>query len=152
LNLSTTRATLNLSTTRATAAPFQGAAKTGVYVACVLVFVLHACLCLCRLLQRGQHDDACLLVFVMHACSCLCRLLQRGLVRTLKRLRIRVDGNGKQKIRVLLNSVFPGWTLETAGTDGLLGFLFCSLTPQFGLWTELHVRSSAWSLNLAGCM
>ena len=38
--------------TRATAA-FQGAATTGLYVACVLVFVLHACLCLCRLLQRG---------------------------------------------------------------------------------------------------
>jgi hypothetical protein len=53
---------------RATAA-FQGAAKKGVSVACVLVFVMHACLCLCRLLQRGQHDAACLLVFVMHACS-----------------------------------------------------------------------------------
>ena len=26
--------------------------------------------------------------------------------------------------RVPLNSVFPGWTFETAGTDGLLGFLF----------------------------
>ena len=64
--------------TRATAA-LRGAAKTGVYVACVLVFVMHECLCLCRLLQRGQHDDACLLVFVMHACSCLCRLLQRGI-------------------------------------------------------------------------
>ena len=63
--------------TRATTA-FKGAAKKGVYVACVLVFVMHACLCLCRLLQRGQHDDACLLVFVMHACSCLCRLLQRS--------------------------------------------------------------------------
>jgi hypothetical protein len=32
--------------------------------------------------------------------------------------------------RVPLNSVFPGWTFETAGTDGLLGFLFCFLTPQ----------------------
>ena len=63
--------------TRATTA-FKGAAKKGVYVACVLVFVMHVCLCLCRLLQRGQHDVACLLVFVMHACSCLCRLLQRG--------------------------------------------------------------------------
>jgi hypothetical protein len=63
--------------TRATTA-FKGAAKKGVYVPCVLVFVMHACLCLSRLLQRGQHDDACLLVFVMHASSCLCRLLQRG--------------------------------------------------------------------------
>jgi hypothetical protein len=63
--------------TRATTA-FKGATKKGVSVACVLVFVLHACLCLCRLLHRGQYDDACLLVFVMHACSCLCRLLQRA--------------------------------------------------------------------------
>ena len=55
-------------------------------------------------------------------------------------------------LRVPLNSVFPDWTFETPGTGGLLGFLFCSLTPQFGLWTGLHVRSSAWSLNLAGCM
>ena len=46
---------------RATAA-FKGAAKKGVYVTCVLGFVMHACLCLSRLLQRGQHDDACLLV------------------------------------------------------------------------------------------
>ena len=58
--------------------PSREPPKRGVYVACVLVFVMHACLCLCRLLQRGQHDDACLLVFVMHACSCLFRLLQRG--------------------------------------------------------------------------
>ena len=61
--------------TRATAA-LQGAAKKGVYVACVLVFVMHACMCLCWLWQRDQHDDTCLFVFVMHARSCLCRLLQ----------------------------------------------------------------------------
>ena len=61
--------------TRATAA-FKGAATKGVYVACVLVFVMNACLCLCRLLRRDQHDDTCLFVFVMHARSCLCRLLQ----------------------------------------------------------------------------
>ena len=67
--------------TRATAA-LQGAAKKGVYVACVLVFVMHACLCLCRLLQRGQHDDTCLFVFVMHARSCLCRLLQHPCRKT----------------------------------------------------------------------
>ena len=62
--------------TRATAA-LQGAAKKGVSVACVLEFVLHSCLCLCRLLQRDQHDHTCLFVFVMHARSCLCRLLQQ---------------------------------------------------------------------------
>ena len=62
--------------TRATAA-LQGAAKKGVSVACVLVFVMHSCLCLCRLLQRDQHDHTCLFVFVMHARSCLCRLLQQ---------------------------------------------------------------------------
>ena len=37
--------------TRAPAA-LQGAAKKGVYAACVLVFVMHSCLCLCRLLQH----------------------------------------------------------------------------------------------------
>jgi hypothetical protein len=62
--------------TRAPAA-LQGAAKKGVYVACVLVFVMHSCLCLCRLLQRDQHDHPCLFVFVMLARSCLCRLLQQ---------------------------------------------------------------------------
>jgi hypothetical protein len=62
-------------TTRVTAA-FKGAATKVVYVTCVLVFVMHACLCLCRLLQRDQHDATCLFVFVMHARSCLCRLLQ----------------------------------------------------------------------------
>jgi hypothetical protein len=61
--------------TRATAA-LQGAAKKGVSVACVLVFVMHSCLCLCRLLQRDQHDHTCMFVFVMPARSCLCRLLQ----------------------------------------------------------------------------
>jgi hypothetical protein len=39
-------------------------------------FMLRACLCLCRLWQRDQHDHTCLFVFVMHARSCLCRLLQ----------------------------------------------------------------------------
>ena len=61
--------------TRATAA-FKGAATKGVYVACVLVFVMHACMCLCWLWQRDQHDDTCLFVFVMQARSCLCRLFQ----------------------------------------------------------------------------
>jgi hypothetical protein len=42
----------------------------------VVVFVMHACLCLCSLLQRDHHNDTCLFVFVMHARSCLCRLLQ----------------------------------------------------------------------------
>jgi hypothetical protein len=55
---------------------FKGAATKRVYVACVLVFVMHACLCLCRLLQRDQHDDTCLFVFVCDACALvLCRLL-----------------------------------------------------------------------------
>ena len=58
-------------------AALQGADKKGVYVACVLVFVMHLCLCLCRLLQRDQHDHPCLFVFVMLARSCLCRLLQQ---------------------------------------------------------------------------
>ena len=42
----------------------------------MLVFVMHACLCLCSLLQRDQHNDTCLFVFVMRARWCLCRLLQ----------------------------------------------------------------------------
>ena len=67
--------------TRATAA-LQGAARKGVYIACVLVFVMHACMCLCRLWQRDQHDDMCLFVFVMHARSCLCRLLQHPCRKT----------------------------------------------------------------------
>jgi hypothetical protein len=50
--------------------------RRGVSVACVLVFVMHSCLCLCRLLQRDQHDHTCLFVFVMLARSCLYRLLQ----------------------------------------------------------------------------
>ena len=62
--------------TRAPAA-LQGAAKKGVYVACVLEFVLPSCLCLCGLLQRDQHDHTGLFVFVMPARSCLCRLLQQ---------------------------------------------------------------------------
>ena len=37
------------------------------------------------------------------------------------------------------------------GTDSLLGFLV-PRPLKLGLWTGLLVRSSAWSLNLAGCM
>jgi hypothetical protein len=37
-----------------------------------LCLVMHACLCLCRFRQRGQHVNACLLVFVLHACLCPC--------------------------------------------------------------------------------
>ena len=63
--------------------PSRMAPNTGVYVACVPVSLRHACLYRCRLLQRDQHDAvcllvSCLLVFVLHACSCLYRNLQRG--------------------------------------------------------------------------
>ena len=39
--------------------PSREQPNRGVYNACVLVFVMHACLCLCRLLQRAASSSDC---------------------------------------------------------------------------------------------
>ena len=76
----------DLPTRATTAFKDKGAAKKGVYVACVLVFVMHACLCLCRLLQRGQHDDACVLVLgPALAATPTCRTWRRRRQRSRRR-------------------------------------------------------------------
>ena len=51
----------------------------GFSVACALVSCDACLLFLYKFRQRGQHDDACLLVFVLHACFCLCSGLSHAL-------------------------------------------------------------------------
>jgi hypothetical protein len=60
--------------------------KQGVHDACVLVFEVHACLCLFGLLQRGQHDDACVLVLgPALAATPTCRTCRRRRQRSRRR-------------------------------------------------------------------
>ena len=118
---------------------FKGAATRGVSVACALVFVMHACLCLCRLLQ--------------HPCR-KTEEINKGDGRSSRSRSSRSLQLVEAGPRVLTPERFPLLGgCRPRGSPRLWGAVHASSNASFeSSWTGVVPPTGSVDLNVASCM